>query len=54
MSIVGSRPLSVLHYERDRAQGNVTRFLLRGGLLAWVILIRAPQKWAIQCMNMNT
>jgi lipopolysaccharide/colanic/teichoic acid biosynthesis glycosyltransferase len=33
MSIVGPRPLSVLHYERDREQGNVTRFLLRGGLL---------------------
>jgi lipopolysaccharide/colanic/teichoic acid biosynthesis glycosyltransferase len=33
MSIVGPRPLSVLHYERDRAQGNATRFLLRGGLL---------------------
>jgi lipopolysaccharide/colanic/teichoic acid biosynthesis glycosyltransferase len=33
MSIVGPRPLSVLHYERDRAQGNVTRFLVRGGLL---------------------
>ena len=33
MSIVGPRPLSVLHYERDRDQGNVTRFLLRGGLL---------------------
>lgn len=33
MSIVGPRPLSVLHYERDRAQGNVTRFLIRGGLL---------------------
>lgn len=28
MSIVGPRLLSVLHYERDRAQGNVTRFLL--------------------------
>lgn len=33
MSIVGPRPLSVLHYERDRQQGNVTRFLIRGGLL---------------------
>jgi lipopolysaccharide/colanic/teichoic acid biosynthesis glycosyltransferase len=33
MSIVGPRPLSVLHYERDREQGNVTRLLLRGGLL---------------------
>ena len=33
MSIVGPRPLSVLHYERDMAQGNVTRSLLKGGLL---------------------
>ena len=33
MSIVGPRPLSVLHYERDRAQGNITRFLVRGGML---------------------
>ena len=33
MSIVGPRPLSVLHYERDLQQGNVTRRLLKGGLL---------------------
>jgi lipopolysaccharide/colanic/teichoic acid biosynthesis glycosyltransferase len=33
MSIVGPRPISVMHYERDRAQGNVSRSLLRGGLL---------------------
>jgi lipopolysaccharide/colanic/teichoic acid biosynthesis glycosyltransferase len=33
MSIVGPRPLAVLHYERDRQQGNVTRFLIKGGLL---------------------
>ena len=33
MSMVGPRPLSVLHYERDLAQGNVTRLLLRGGVL---------------------
>ena len=33
MSIVGPRPLSVLHYERDRSQGNVARSLLKGGLL---------------------
>lgn len=33
MSLVGPRPLSVLHYERDLAQGNVTRFLIKGGLL---------------------
>jgi lipopolysaccharide/colanic/teichoic acid biosynthesis glycosyltransferase len=33
MSIVGPRPLAVHHYERDVAQGNVTRTLLKGGLL---------------------
>ena len=33
MSIIGPRPLSVLHYERDKEQGNVTRSLLKGGLL---------------------
>jgi len=33
MSIVGPRPLSELHYERDLAQGNITRKLLSGGLL---------------------
>lgn len=33
MSIVGPRPLSVLHYERDKAQGNITRSLIKGGLL---------------------
>jgi lipopolysaccharide/colanic/teichoic acid biosynthesis glycosyltransferase len=33
MSIVGPRPLAILHYERDMLQGNVTRFLLRGGML---------------------
>ena len=33
MSIVGPRPLSILHYDRDLAQGNVTRKLLKGGLL---------------------
>ena len=33
MSIVGPRPLSVLHYERDREQGNVSRSLVKGGLL---------------------
>ena len=33
MSIVGPRPISVLHYERDLAQGNVTRKFLKGGLL---------------------
>jgi len=35
MSIVGPRPLAVHHYERDLAQGNVTRKLVRGGLLGY-------------------
>ena len=33
MSIVGPRPLSELHYQRDLEQGNVARTLLRGGML---------------------
>lgn len=33
MSIVGPRPLAIHHYERDLAQGNVTRKLIRGGIL---------------------
>ncbi len=33
MSIVGPRPLAEIHYERDKNQGNVTRYLLKGGLL---------------------
>lgn len=33
MSIIGPRPLAVHHYERDCQQGNVTRFLIKGGLL---------------------
>jgi lipopolysaccharide/colanic/teichoic acid biosynthesis glycosyltransferase len=33
MSIVGPRPLAVHHYERDLKQGNVTRSLIKGGLL---------------------
>jgi lipopolysaccharide/colanic/teichoic acid biosynthesis glycosyltransferase len=33
MSVVGPRPLAVHHYERDRQQGNVTRFVIKGGLL---------------------
>ena len=33
MSIVGPRPLSIMHYERDVNQGNIARSLLKGGLL---------------------
>ncbi|MFV0266666.1 MAG: sugar transferase [Draconibacterium sp.] len=35
MSFVGPRPLAVHHYERDLAQGNVTRRLIRSGLLGY-------------------
>jgi len=35
MSIVGPRPLAIHHYERDLEQGNVTRKLIRGGLLGY-------------------
>jgi lipopolysaccharide/colanic/teichoic acid biosynthesis glycosyltransferase len=35
MSIVGPRPISVLHYKRDLLQGNVVRKLLKGGLLGF-------------------
>ena len=33
MSLVGPRPLAVIHFERDLKQGNVCRKLLKGGLL---------------------
>lgn len=35
MSLVGPRPLSLLHAERDIAQGNFTRKILRGGLIGF-------------------
>jgi len=35
MSLVGPRPLAIHHYERDIAQGNVARTLIRGGLLGY-------------------
>ncbi len=33
MSVVGPRSIAVHHYQRDKAQGNVTRSLIKGGLL---------------------
>lgn len=33
MSLVGPRPLSILHYERDLQQGNIIRSKLKGGML---------------------
>ena len=53
MSIVGPRPLSVLHYERDKAQGNVTRSLLKVDYWVWGILIRVQLKWATLSMSMS-
>jgi lipopolysaccharide/colanic/teichoic acid biosynthesis glycosyltransferase len=35
MSIVGPRPIAIHHYERDLAQGNIPRTLIRGGLLGY-------------------
>ena len=35
MSFVGPRPLAIHHYQRDLAQGNVPRSLIRGGLLGY-------------------
>ena len=35
MSIVGPRPIAIHHYERDLAQGNIPRSLIRGGLLGY-------------------
>jgi len=35
MSIVGPRPLAIHHYKRDIEQGNVTRALIKGGLLGY-------------------
>ena len=35
MSIVGPRPLAIHHYQRDLAQGNVARSLLKGGILGF-------------------
>ena len=55
MSIVDPRALSVLHYERDRAQGNVTRFLLKGGLLGLGLVKKSLQMQAFfvyKCSNL--
>ena len=45
MSIVGPRPLSVLHYERDLSQGNITRKLLKGGLLGLGHIIKGKPEF---------
>ena len=33
ITLVGPRTLSVMHYERDLEQGNITRKILKGGML---------------------
>lgn len=35
MTFVGPRPLALHHYERDLKNGNITRKILRGGLLGY-------------------
>jgi lipopolysaccharide/colanic/teichoic acid biosynthesis glycosyltransferase len=35
ISIVGPRPIAIHHYERDLAQGNIPRSLIKGGLLGY-------------------
>lgn len=35
MSIVGPRPISEIHYKRDLQQGNISRKLIKGGLIGY-------------------
>lgn len=35
MALVGPRPLAELHYQRDLAQGNFTRKILKGGIIGF-------------------
>ena len=39
-----SRPLLVMHYERDRLQGNIVRTLIRGGLLGLQFILKGTQE----------
>lgn len=63
MSIIGPRPLAMHHYERDVAQGNVTRTLLKGGLLGYTQIQKGtpefgkPQydyEYAWQCLQRSS
>lgn len=47
MSIVGPRPLAVVHYERDREQGNISRFLVKGGMLGLGHLNKGTEQMGI-------
>ena len=47
MSVVGPRPLAWHHYERDVAQGNVARKLIRGGLLSDVHTRKGTAEFAL-------
>ena len=46
-SIVGPRPLSVMHYERDKMQGNNVRSILKGGMLGLGHINKGTLKWEI-------
>ena len=54
MSIVGPRPLAVIHYERDLAQGNVTRKHLKGGLLGLGHIMKGKPEFGNPFMSTNT
>ena len=44
MSLIGPRPLSVFHYDRDIKQGNVTRMLIPGGILGFGHIHKGTKK----------
>lgn len=62
MSIVGPRPLAIHHYERDLAQGNVNRKIIRGGILGLGHIHKETEEmgdpvfeyeYINKCVNMN-
>lgn len=53
MSVVGPRPLAWHHYERDVAQGNVARRLIKGGLLSDVHTRKGTPQFALPDLEYN-
>lgn len=53
MSVVGPRPLARHHYERDIAQGNVARKLIRGGLFSDVHTRKGTEHFARPDLEYN-
>lgn len=63
MSMVGPRPLAIHHYERDLEQGNVTRKLIRGGILGLGHIRKGTEEmgdpkfeyeYIYKCMNLSS